>query len=697
MEEGFQMKQKRRILAIALAMVMVLTLLPMTAFAEEGDQQEGFPWQVSFQGERDYGWAYFFSLDDHDDTMTVDDLGIGVYDGNTLIPPAQYQVEVYHTWYDDDQGGDQFEPVGDEFGLSNMDKNNESGFTEYVVQIKQEGAIKGEGHFFLVDSHSLNWICTKVNFKDEKEQGDWRMHERYWFDLGTLTDPDVSTQAGTELTKDVDYSLAYYRRTGNPDADEARGIIKDFEEYLVKSEETKVDGTPIESGGFFVSIAGTGSFDGGGYYGGTEILIDVEQTDRGEGEYPWQVGFQDVRDYDWAYFFTLDDQDAMMTVPDLGIGVYDGELLVPSDQYQLKIYQTWYDDNQGIEIFQPVGDEFGLADRDKNNGSGFTEYVVFVKKDEVTKAEGHFYLMDSHSLNWICADLSFATAQNMDGWRMHERFWFDAGKLTDPVVKTQKGTTLVKDQDYSLTYYRLTGDPDADEAKGIIKGFEEYLVKSDETRINGIPTDSGKYFLSMGGKGDYYGGTEVLVYVAKRDQTIQTAVKDPVAKVYGSKAFSLGAKASGGGKLSYKSSNLKVATVSPSGVVTIKGVGSAVLTILAAENVNYNAAKKTIRLNVSKAANPIIVKAKKPVTAKAGKTTYIKWKKAFAIGKAQGTLSFKRIKGNKLITINKKNGLITVKKGLKPKNYPVKIRVIASGTKNYKAGYKDVTIKVAVR
>lgn len=99
----------------------------------------------------------------------------------------------------------------------------------------------------------------------------------------------------------------------------------------------------------------------------------------------------------------------------------------------------------------------------------------------------------------------------------------------------------------------------------------------------------------------------------------------------------------------------------------------------------------------SKAENPIQVTTKKKIIAKSKKKTRIKRKKAFTVRNPQGKLTFKRLKGNKKITINKTTGLITVKKGMKPKTYSVKIRVNAAGTGNYNAGYKDVTIKIKVK
>ncbi len=69
-------------------------------------------------------------------------------------------------------------------------------------------------------------------------------------------------------------------------------------------------------------------------------------------------------------------------------------------------------------------------------------------------------------------------------------------------------------------------------------------------------------------------------------------------KAYGSKAFSLGAKAGGGAKLTYKSSNFKVAKVSDSGKVTVKKYGTVKITIRAEATKEYQSAARTVTVKV---------------------------------------------------------------------------------------------------
>ena len=78
--------------------------------------------------------------------------------------------------------------------------------------------------------------------------------------------------------------------------------------------------------------------------------------------------------------------------------------------------------------------------------------------------------------------------------------------------------------------------------------------------------------------------------------------------------------------------------------------------------------------------------------------------KAIKVSKAKGKVTHKNIgskktnkKYGKKITINAKNGKITVKKGLKKGTYKVKVKVRAAGNSKYKALTKTVTFKIRVR
>ncbi len=83
----------------------------------------------------------------------------------------------------------------------------------------------------------------------------------------------------------------------------------------------------------------------------------------------------------------------------------------------------------------------------------------------------------------------------------------------------------------------------------------------------------------------------------KKKQVISVG-KQKYSKQVGDKKFSLKAKTSGNGKLTYKTSNKKIVTVSKNGYVSIVGEGTAKVTISASETNTYKKASKTVQIIV---------------------------------------------------------------------------------------------------
>ncbi len=144
-------------------------------------------------------------------------------------------------------------------------------------------------------------------------------------------------------------------------------------------------------------------------------------------------------------------------------------------------------------------------------------------------------------------------------------------------------------------------------------------------------------------------------------------------KAYGSKAFNLNAKVTtGNGKLSYKPSDKKVATVDKNGKVTIKGIGVCKITITAAATTSYKAKSVTVTLTVK--PKKAVISSVKPVK---GKKLTVKWKKdAKATGyeiQCSLTKNFKKVAAK--ATIKKAKTISTTLKKLKKgKKYYVRVR-----------------------
>ncbi len=184
----------------------------------------------------------------------------------------------------------------------------------------------------------------------------------------------------------------------------------------------------------------------------------------------------------------------------------------------------------------------------------------------------------------------------------------------------------------------------------------------------------------------YDSGQNLICTISKNSSTNQksTAIKaSNITKTYGSKPFKLGASTNSGGKLSYKSSNTKVATISQKGIVTIKGTGRTTVTISAAATKQYKAAKKNITLTVKpkKMAAPKL-KSGKP------KTLVVRWKRAAKVTGYQVVVAkdkkFK--KGKKKAIVKKRKTTKKTFKNLKHKKvYYVKVRAYkkANGKRLY--------------
>ena len=108
------------------------------------------------------------------------------------------------------------------------------------------------------------------------------------------------------------------------------------------------------------------------------------------------------------------------------------------------------------------------------------------------------------------------------------------------------------------------------------------------------------------------------------------------------------------------------------------------------EQLTYRILKKTQSFSViAKKVNVKYSKVKK-------KAQVISAKKVLSVSNAIGKLTYKKVKGNKKITVAK-NGKITVKKGLKKGTYKIKINVTAAGNYLYKTSSKTTVVTIKVK
>lgn len=164
---------------------------------------------------------------------------------------------------------------------------------------------------------------------------------------------------------------------------------------------------------------------------------------------------------------------------------------------------------------------------------------------------------------------------------------------------------------------------------------------------------------------------KATIKVTKQKQTIKVS-KTKYTKTYGNKAFKLGAKSTGNGRLTYKSSNTKVVKVSRTGKVAIRGTGKATITIKAAETGKYKAASKKISITVK----PKRAVMKKLTSPRKG-TLKVTWAKTSKVSGYEITIATnnKFTKGKKTYKVKSYKTTAKTISGLKSgRTYYVRIR-----------------------
>lgn len=278
------------------------------------------------------------------------------------------------------------------------------------------------------------------------------------------------------------------------------------------------------------------------------------------------------------------------------------------------------------------------------------------------------YVVNGKSASYTFKDISknhtisaaFVRAGKVTSAALKTTSYVYDGKAKTPAVtvKDENGITLTKNRDYTVRY--------ANNVK----------VGTATVTIQGI--------------GNFKGTLKKTFTIKKVSQKISVP-KTSYSVVYGVKAFSLKAKnqSSGGAKLKYDSSNTKVASVSSAGKITIKGCGTAAITIRAAAVSNkYSAASKTIKITVK----PKKIAFSSVRNDKAGRIT-LKWK-GTRCSKYEIQYSLKKNFKSGVKTITVKSGITSkaITKLKKKKTYYVRIRTVASTGKSAWSAVKSIKV-----
>ena len=204
--------------------------------------------------------------------------------------------------------------------------------------------------------------------------------------------------------------------------------------------------------------------------------------------------------------------------------------------------------------------------------------------------------------------------------------------------------------------------------------------------------------IAAAGKGYGEAMSSVKVTVTQGAATITSSNKAVQVK----KSISLGAKRTGNGKLTYKSSNAKIATVDKNGKIKGLKVGTAKITITCAPTKNWKKATKVVTVTV-KSASAMTAKAKATkVTVSYGKVKSKAQvlKSNVKVAKKAGKLRYSNASSAaaaKKFAVNASTGKVTIPKGTKRGTYTLMVGVADAGSSKVMGASKTVTYKVVVK
>lgn len=150
--------------------------------------------------------------------------------------------------------------------------------------------------------------------------------------------------------------------------------------------------------------------------------------------------------------------------------------------------------------------------------------------------------------------------------------------------------------DITLSYTSCNYNGQAKKPGVVLKQHgQKLLLNKDYTVTYQNNKNAGKATVLLSGKNNYQGTKKAYFTINKISQNITAK---SFSKTIGSNPFSFKAKTNGKGKLTYRSGSPSVASISASGIITLKKVGQTTIIITAAETSNYKKTKKEISVTV---------------------------------------------------------------------------------------------------
>lgn len=191
------------------------------------------------------------------------------------------------------------------------------------------------------------------------------------------------------------------------------------------------------------------------------------------------------------------------------------------------------------------------------------------------------------------------TAYNNSNYKKDENF-LDQNNCYIVKSDTKSGTVVNPEG----TVYMEANSSTGSKFYNLIQTQQDYIAERSQTwtpSYSVITVDEDSFSITTydGLSGQELGGSSTYTIV-KDDRTAQKITGTAsYTKAYGDEEFSLDVVSDGNGELSYVSSNSSVAAVDQNGEVTIKGIGTAAITVKAAETNSFKEGTATIQIVVS--------------------------------------------------------------------------------------------------
>ena len=263
------------------------------------------------------------------------------------------------------------------------------------------------------------------------------------------------------------------------------------------------------------------------------------------------------------------------------------------------------------------------------------------------------------------------------------------GALT-PVTSIEKAKAVLSSAEF--TYNGTVLGPNV--TKVSLNG--QYLAEGVNYRVeysNPYSKNAGDYKITVRGINEFAGTVELSYTIKPADIDKAKIELSQTAFTYNGKVQKPTVKTVGGMEL-VEGTDYTVTYSDKSS----RAVGSYTVTVKGKGNAIGTSAKATYKIN--KAANTLTATPKTKslkAAALAKKNVTVKRSQVLTVSKAQGTVTYARVSGDNRITIDKKTGNITVKKGVGKGTYKVTVRIKAAGNANYKAGSVDKTFTIKVK